>query len=318
MNKSISRKQSHVLVVLIAALGIVVRLIKLGSMSFSYDEWYSSTISAKSLAVVSTRFCQTPTLYHIFLHFWLKLGSNDVIIRLLSVLFGVITIWVIYLLGKKMLDVKHGLICAFLLAISPFHIWYSTEAKNNAMVIFFTVLIFVSYANLLENGRWKWVIVATIAGVLGIFTDFLLMLPLASVLIMSIVDLMKNFSGDRLKRFLVAFILTAFLASPLLIFKLFHTDEMFRAYMKPLNLEELYLLLFNFFSNGNNILRIHVYRGGFRFLGQSPSVDCCGRNLRCVGYALRSLCMHRKYALGGPFFGPGGLLGPWAGRARQG
>ena len=46
-----------------------------------------------------------PPLFHLLLHFWLYLGKNEIFLRLLPVLIGVLTIFVIYklayILGNK-------------------------------------------------------------------------------------------------------------------------------------------------------------------------------------------------------------------------
>jgi len=166
------KKHDNIYLWLILVLGAILRIYKLGSQSFWYDEIYSANLSAKSLSEVALRFGQTPTLYHILLNFWLYLGRSDAMIRLLSAVFGVIALWVVYLVGKNLLDTKHGLLGAFLLAISPFHIWYSQEARMYSLLILLSsasMLFFIKF--LKEKRGWPsvWWILTT---VMAIYTHY--------------------------------------------------------------------------------------------------------------------------------------------------
>jgi uncharacterized membrane protein len=178
MIETISRKKQNIYLWFILALGTVLRLIRLGSQSFWYDEVYSANLSAKSLQAVIPRFGQTPTLYHILLHFWLFLGRSDTMIRLLSVLFGVVALWVIYLLGRNFLDARHGLLCSFLLAISPFHIWYSQEARMYTLLILLSMVSVFFFLKFLQGQRgWPtvwWVVTSGLAIYTHYYAAFIL------------------------------------------------------------------------------------------------------------------------------------------------
>ena len=164
--------RNGILLTLILVLGAALRLFRLAGQSFWWDEVYSASLSAQSLKTVIPRFGQTPAFYHILLHFWQYLGRDDGTIRLLSVLFGVITLWVIYRLGKELLDETQGLMCAFLIAISPFHIWYSQEARMYSLLILLctaSVLFFVRFLKRSSGwpGLW-WALTIT----LGLYTHY--------------------------------------------------------------------------------------------------------------------------------------------------
>lgn len=66
------------------------------------------------------------------------LGPTVFASRLLSAVSGVVAIYFVYLIGKKIWSEKVGLISAFLLAISPWHIFYSrgTFEGNLALTLF--------------------------------------------------------------------------------------------------------------------------------------------------------------------------------------
>lgn len=83
-----------------------------------------------------------PPLYHLLMWGWVHLfGSTEVVLRLPSVLFGLGTVWVIYLIAKSFRGVSFfPLLAALFLATAPFHIYYSQEARPYALATFLTSL----------------------------------------------------------------------------------------------------------------------------------------------------------------------------------
>jgi uncharacterized membrane protein len=172
MQEKMNRGRSDILLTFILLLGAALRLFRLGNQSFWWDEVYSASLSAQSLGTVIPRFGQTPAFYHVLLHFWQYLGRGDGTVRLLSVLCGVATLWVIYRLGVELLDRNHGLMCAFLIAISPFHIWYSQEARMYSLLILLctaATLFFVRFLKRSPGWPGLWWILLT---VLGLYTHY--------------------------------------------------------------------------------------------------------------------------------------------------
>ncbi|HSJ58910.1 MAG TPA: glycosyltransferase family 39 protein [Anaerolineae bacterium] len=76
-----------------------------------------------------------PPLYYLLLQAWIGLfGSSVVSIRLLSVGIGVAAVPLVYAVGRRLVDGRLGLTAAFLLAISPFHVYYSQEVRMYGLV----------------------------------------------------------------------------------------------------------------------------------------------------------------------------------------
>jgi uncharacterized membrane protein len=174
-----TKRKGDILLWLILALGTALRLFHLGSQSFWWDEVYSASLSAQKLETVISRFGQTPAFYHILLHLWQYLGQSDGTIRLLSVLFGVITLWIVYRLGREFLNRTQGLMCAFLIAISPFHVWYSQEARMYSLLILLCTLATLFFVRFLKRshgwpGLW-WALTTA----LGLYTHYYALFVLA-------------------------------------------------------------------------------------------------------------------------------------------
>lgn len=82
------------------------------------------------------------SLYTYTLHYWSKIfGLGDANLRILSLLFNLLTIILIFVFVRTHFQSeKLALLAAFLSAISPFYINYAQVARNYAMLFFFSLL----------------------------------------------------------------------------------------------------------------------------------------------------------------------------------
>ena len=155
----LSTRQSRLLVTLVLLGGSILRLSSLGSESLWFDEAYSVWVARHGVLWQFVQSTQRifPPFYYMLLHVWLALGSSEFVVRLLSVLLGVLSLLAIYALAARLFNAVVGVISAFLLAISPLHIAYSQEAR---MYILLAVLgLGSAYCMLLildEGKRWHW------------------------------------------------------------------------------------------------------------------------------------------------------------------
>src|SRR5207247_3399200 len=80
----------------------------------------------------------TPYLYYVLAWPWTRLfGSGEVGIRSLSALAGTATVVAAYGAGASLLSRRVGLLAAALVAVNPFLLWYSQEARAYALVTLF-------------------------------------------------------------------------------------------------------------------------------------------------------------------------------------
>jgi 4-amino-4-deoxy-L-arabinose transferase-like glycosyltransferase len=250
------------LIFLILTVSLIIRIPGLCE-SLWWDEVYRTHLVLNKDGLWSRLFFDVHNfMYNGFMYLWINIfGDSEISIRMPSLLFGYASVAVIWTWASRTFNQKIATCIAVWILISPFHIWYSTEAKNNSMVMFFAIMIFVSYYLLIEEGKWKWSIAAAVAGILGIFTDFLLGLSLLSAWTICMIVLIKEFSADRFKKLFIPFVLTLWYTLPLIIFKFENMEGLFRKYLKPFDFKESFLFLFNYLPNGNAILPIRAYGG---------------------------------------------------------
>lgn len=125
---------------LVLIIALVLRLINL-NQSFWLDEAAQVIESTRSFWEQFDLVADFhPPLYHILLHFWLYLGKSEIWVRLLSVGFGLASVFLIYKIGKLIAGKKIALVSALFLAISPYHLWYSQEARPYMAFLTFSLL----------------------------------------------------------------------------------------------------------------------------------------------------------------------------------
>ncbi len=124
-----------------------------------------------------------PPGYFAILWIWSHIfGYTEISVRMPSVLLGVATIFITYLLGKDLFNKRVGIISALLLAIGPLHIYYSQEARMYALAAFSVALSCLFLVRLLKGGKYAgWFYALSVALVL--YSDYIayLILPVQFV-----------------------------------------------------------------------------------------------------------------------------------------
>lgn len=132
-----AKTKSASFIVLILFLAGILRLINL-HQSFWLDEATQAQISQYALSRIwagrSSDF--HPPLYYLFTHFWQAYGQSEIWLRLPSVIFGVINVYLVYLLAKKISPDSKFIpwIAAIFMAINPYHIYYSQEYRSYSLL----------------------------------------------------------------------------------------------------------------------------------------------------------------------------------------
>lgn len=129
-------KPTTLLVLGAVLLGLLLRVNDLDRPGFETDEGHSAWLAAQPLTEMPEllRRDSAPPLYYFLLHLWQRLFPSDAGLRWMSVLIGVAAIPLMYLIGRRLLGTAGGVIAAWILAASSFHVRYSQTAKNNALL----------------------------------------------------------------------------------------------------------------------------------------------------------------------------------------
>jgi mannosyltransferase len=118
----------------ILAFALLFRLFCLGCESFWTDEAFTvERISSGPVALFAGE-VQHPPLYFLLLYAWsFLLGQSELALRLLSVAFGLASVFLAYRVCGLIAERRTGLIAAALMSLSTFQLYFSQEARPYAM-----------------------------------------------------------------------------------------------------------------------------------------------------------------------------------------
>ena len=155
------RKRPLLPLLLLLLLAFGLRLYGLANQSLWWDElktWERATMPLDEMLTGLITIRDQVPFYYWIMRFWSQIGTEAVILRLFSVYFGTVSVALLYKIGRRLNGTDMGLLAAFLLAISPFHIWYSQEVRMYALLPALLLLAHLYLLRILENNRWQlWV-----------------------------------------------------------------------------------------------------------------------------------------------------------------
>ena len=185
----------NVLLFLLIGLGSFLRLYKLDHKGLWFDEIAEMTVASSnsiSDVLLGASHHLAPPLDYLILHMFLHFGNSDFIVRFPSVIFGILSIPLIYKIGKLLFGVKEGLIGAFLLSIAPMHIWYSQETRMYSLFVFLSLLSLLFFIKAInENTVMTWLgfIIST---TLNMYTHYFAFFAILIYVLFLVVLVFKN------------------------------------------------------------------------------------------------------------------------------
>jgi len=117
--------------------GLFLRLIGIERRSLSYDDTFSIFLAQRSLSEIlsGTAVDTMPPLYYFLLHYWMKISNQVWFIRLLSVLFSLAAVYLVYRLGEVWLGRSAAIWGAGLAAVSPLMIYHGQDVRMYALLV---------------------------------------------------------------------------------------------------------------------------------------------------------------------------------------
>lgn len=202
------------MILLILLLALVLRIINL-NQSLWLDEATQALLSSKSInSIFFERSADFhPPLFYLLMHFWIKFGTSEVWLRLLPVIFGVLTVYGVYLLAQSIFGKKVALVSALLLSVAPYHIYYSQEIRMYSLAAMLAVFSMYFFWKFVEDGKnWHTNIASslsyTLTAVLLLYTHYLGFLLIIAQLLYMIM-----FRFQKRSLFLINLLFVAFLGS---------------------------------------------------------------------------------------------------------
>ena len=216
MRLAAQRRDTKMMAWGIVALGALLRLRALSAKSFWLDE-IASVVIARMPGHSFWHWLWTEegnmALYYVMLRPWLEIHLGEGMVRLLSVLPGIASLPVMYVLGKRLFSRGVGLLAALFLALSTCAVVYSQEARAYSWLLFSVIVSTYFFARLIAQPTYTMACAYGLAaGVTFYFHYFGLLVPLAHAV--SLMALPKE--GRPWRQPLWAAAIISMLAAPVL------------------------------------------------------------------------------------------------------
>lgn len=165
----------------VTLLAAILRFSTLGTQSYWYDEAITVGLVRRPFHGMLSAIPHSessPPLYYLLAWGWSKLfGTGEAGLRSLSALFGTATVPAAYVAARALISARTGLITAAFIAVSPFLIWFSQEARAYALLVFLGTLSLGFFGHALARNATRpltwWAIVSSLAMATHYFAVFL-------------------------------------------------------------------------------------------------------------------------------------------------
>ncbi len=141
-------------------LAAIVRSLGISTRSIQYDDAFSFFLAGRSIPEIirGTAADTMPPLYYFLLHFWLQVSRELWWLRLLSLLFSLGIVLVLYFLVKQLANRKAALWAAFFAAISPLQFYHAQDIRMYALLALLQLLYAWFFIRLWMNAGRRQVI----------------------------------------------------------------------------------------------------------------------------------------------------------------
>jgi mannosyltransferase len=161
-------------------LALALRLWGLSSESLVQDEVYELNLVKQSVAAVVQDQDGFPPLYQLLLRVWLAAFPDNP--RLFSVLCGMLTIPVVWQIGALAGGLASAATAAFLVSISPIHIWCAQEARAYALFYLLATLAVLLFIRAMLNNRFRDWLYYGLVSIAGLYTHYFFTLVVGALL----------------------------------------------------------------------------------------------------------------------------------------
>ncbi|MFH1641560.1 MAG: glycosyltransferase family 39 protein [Nanoarchaeota archaeon] len=196
------------IIILIVLVGTLLRIYNLSSESINFDE-------AGQLELMHNPDFDygNPPFYYLFLNNWATIfGTSELSIRFPSVIFGVLSIFMLYKLACLIFNEKVALLSALILALNPFHVFFSQQARMYSLFMLLSLLSLYYFFKILMKNKKSDLYLYLILNLLNLYTHYFAIFVLFSE-ILYFTAFNKNFRF-KLKPFILANVLILMLYLP--------------------------------------------------------------------------------------------------------
>ncbi len=114
----------------------------------------------------------SPPFYFVLAWFASKLGGAPELVRLPSLLAGLASLPLYFLIGKRLFSQNAGIVAASVAALSPFLVYFSANGRSYSVMIFLLLVSLLTMLIAAEDGRKRWWAGYALASCLAMYTHY--------------------------------------------------------------------------------------------------------------------------------------------------
>jgi 4-amino-4-deoxy-L-arabinose transferase-like glycosyltransferase len=160
----------------ITVLAAALRFAGISSQSIWLDEWLTHNYTVMSLHDMASTLLRSephPPLYFGLEWGWSKVfGTDEFGLRSLSALVGTITVPLAYAAARTRLSPLAALLAAAFVAVNPFSVWFSQEARPYALLEALCLVSLICLIRAVDGGSRRWLWGWAAASALALTTHF--------------------------------------------------------------------------------------------------------------------------------------------------
>ena len=174
-------------------LALVLNFVHSGTKSLVLDESVSANwahLPLVSLFPVLAGVDRNMSLYHLLLHFWVRIfGESEIALRGMSALFGALAVSASYQLGTRLFGRRVGFAAGFLLALNSFMVEAAQTARSYTLLVWLVTLsswfLVVELERPSQRSRIGYVLMSTAAIYAHYVAAYVLLVHAGTVVAMS-------------------------------------------------------------------------------------------------------------------------------------
>jgi hypothetical protein len=156
----------------ILVVAAALRLGQLDAQSLSMDEIKDLAMARGGVVALQDTSDRFPPLYHVLLGQWLKVVPWDETGRGFSALCGMLTVVAAGGLARVIGGERARLAATALMAVAPFAVWYSVEARAYSLYLLLGAVALWQFAAAMATNRWPHWLCFAAASIAGAYTHY--------------------------------------------------------------------------------------------------------------------------------------------------
>ena len=190
-----------------------------------------------------------PPLYFIILKMWVILfGYNDFSARILSVILGSISVFVIGYINRNVFNKQIALLSAFITAFSYTHIYYSLEARFYSLLFLLVTISFYTYLHIQKNrGSLYYNLVHGIICAAMILTHYFAFFVVIAYCLSDLKYFIENkFDQNKFKNIVIGYLICTIITGIWLYWSYRSMKTVNGYWLKEINLIQYFLFSFSY------------------------------------------------------------------------